>query len=169
MNPIVLEFDNRVADHLAAERLYYRSTFWWKADKVVAGLLLACGVFLVSTAGVVWWTAIFFPLAIVEWFNLLSPRPLQVRYFFNRNPKFLETYHLAFSDEGIHFKTESLDSNVAWTYYTRVLENDTVVLLIYGTRMYTVIPTRAFSDSSQRAEFMALVRRHVSARGTVSA
>lgn len=95
---------------------------------------------------------------------MLSVRPLQVRFFFKRNPKFLENYHLTFSDSGIDFKTKSLESKLAWTHYTHVLENDVVILLIYGTRMYTVIPVRAFSDGVQHARFMSLVRRHVPGR-----
>ena len=39
VDPVAVEFDNRLADHLAAERLYYRSTFLWKMDKVVASPL----------------------------------------------------------------------------------------------------------------------------------
>jgi hypothetical protein len=149
MGPVVLEFDNRLTDHLAAERLYHRSTFWFKADKMVAILLFIFGVFAVSVAGIRWWTVVWFPLAVIEWFNLLSFRPLQIRFFFKRNPKFLEKYHLTFSDSGIDFKTRSLESKLAWTHYTHVLEDDRVILLIYGTRMYTVIPTRAFADAKQ--------------------
>jgi hypothetical protein len=132
VDPVVLEFNNRLVEHLAADRLYYRSTFWWKADKVVAVLLLVFGIFVVSVVGVRWWAVVWFPLAIVEWFNLLSVRPLQIRFFFNRNPKFLEKYHLTFSDAGIDFTTKSIESKIAWTHYTRVLENDLVILLIYG-------------------------------------
>lgn len=51
LDPVILEFDNRLAEHLAAERLYYRSTFWWKADKVVAVLILGFGIFVVLAAG----------------------------------------------------------------------------------------------------------------------
>ena len=160
-DPVTLEFDNRLAEHLAAERLYYRSTFWWKADKMVAVLLLVFGIIVVWAAGVRWWTVVWFPLAIVEWFNLLSVRPLQIRFFFNHNPKFRETYHLTFSESGIDFKTKSIESKVAWTHYTHVLEDDLVILLIYGTRMYTVIPRRAFCDDTQHARFMSLVRSHM--------
>jgi len=163
-NLVVIEFDNILADHLAADRLYYQSTFWWKADKVVAVLLIAAGVLFVVTAGIRWWTIVWFPVAFAEWFNMLSPRPLQIRAFFKRNPKFLETYHLSFSEAGIHFETLSLDSRIAWTHYARVLENDRVILLIYGKRMYTVIPRRAFSDGSQYAALMSLVRRHIPER-----
>lgn len=164
MDPIVLEFDHRLGEHLAAERLYYRSTFWWKADRIVAVLLIAFGIFAVSAAGARWWTILPFPLAIAEWFHLLSIRPLQTRFWFHRNPKHLGTYRLSFSDSGIGFETTSIESKLAWTHYTRVLEGDLVTLLVYGTRMYTLVPRRASADDAQYARFLALVRRHVSER-----
>ena len=86
-DPVTLEFDNQLADHLAAERLYYRSTFWWKADKIVAVLLLIFGIIAVWAVGVRWWTVIWFPLCIAEWFNALSVRPLQVRFFLKGESK----------------------------------------------------------------------------------
>lgn len=160
-DPITIEFDNELAEHLAADRLHYRSTLWWKVDKVVAVALAAFASYATVTVGPRWWTLIFFALAVVEWFNLLSPRPLQIRFYFKRNPKFSERYRLAFSEDGIDFKTPSLDSRIAWTHYTRVLESDALVLLMYGTRMYSVIPKRAFSDDKQRDRFLELARRHV--------
>lgn len=165
-DPVIVEFDNRVADHLAAERLYYRSTFLWKMDKVVALLLVGWGIFLVWAVGVRWWTVVWFPVAILEWFNLLSFRPLQIRYFFDRNPKFKERYRLRFSDDGIEFRTLSVESKLAWTHYHRFLEDREVALLIYGSRMYTVIPRRAFADEAQHARFVALVRKHVARSAT---
>jgi len=162
VDPVAVEFDNRLADHLAAERLYYRSTFLWKMDKVVALFLAAGGAFLVSTVGFRWWTVVWFPVAALEWFNLLSLRPLQIRLFFHRNPKFMGKYHLAFSESGIEFKTASLESKLAWTHYTRFLEDRDVALLIYGVRMYTVIPRRAFASEADHARFRSLVDEHVS-------
>jgi hypothetical protein len=159
--PITLDFDNQLSDHIAAERLYYKSTFWSKADKVVAALLLIFGIVSVAAVGVYWWTVIWFPLAIAEWFNLLSPRRLRVRFFFRRNPRFLESYHLSFSDSGIHFKTKSIDSNIAWTHYNRVLENDRVILLLYGGWMYTVIPKRVFKDVHELSAFRSLISQHI--------
>jgi hypothetical protein len=159
MEPIKLEFDNRLADQLEADRLDYRTAAYWKIDKVVALILLGTGVYTVAGAGLHWWTLIWFPAAVAEWFNLLSLRPLQVRWFFKRNPKFRETYRLTFSEESVHFKTASIDSQIAWTHYTRVIEGREVILLVYGTRMYTVIPTRAFADGAQKAAFLDLAKR----------
>lgn len=161
MDPITLEFDNRLSDQLQADRLDYRTTAFWKIDKVVALILLGTGVYTVAGAGVHWWTLIWFPAAVVEWFNLISLRPLQVRWLFKRNPRFRETYRLAFTEEGIHFQTASIDSRIAWTHYARVIEGREVILLVYGARMYTVIPTRAFADAAQKAAFLELATRMV--------
>ncbi len=154
---ISVSFDNALGDHLAAERLYYKSTSFAKIDKVVAAMLVLVGVFSTWGAGARWWTLLFFPLAVLEWFNLLSIRPLVIRYWFKHNPKFSETYHLTLGPEGIRFRTKSIDSRLSWDHYTKVLEDDRLWLLVYGTRMYSVIPKRVFQDESERTRFRALV------------
>src|SRR5207244_299090 len=108
-----------------------------------------------------WWTLVWFPLAICQWFNVLSPFRLRTRFFFRRNPKFLETYKLSFSDQGIRFKTNSIDASIAWTHYSRILEDEKVILLVYGSRMYTVVPKRAFSDSAQLPAFRNMIGQHI--------
>jgi hypothetical protein len=159
--PIIIEFDNQLADHLTATRLLYKSSFWAKGDKVVAALLFASGILLLVAIGPRWWTLIWIPLAVCEWFNVLSPSRLQARLIFKQNPKFRETYHLRFSDDGIDFKTKSFDSRISWNHYSRILEDNSVILLMYGSRMYTVIPKRVFEDDSTLSAFREMVGRHI--------
>src|SRR5215813_984329 len=116
---ISLNFDNVVGDHLAAERLYYKSTVVAKVDKVVAAILALVGVFSTWAAGTFWWTLIFLPLAILEWLNLLSIRPFVIRRWFKHNPKFTETYHLVLDRSGIQFRTKSIDSWITWNITLR--------------------------------------------------
>jgi hypothetical protein len=156
-----LTFDNHLGDHLAAERLYYKSTLLSKLDKVVAGLLVAVGAYLTWGAGPRWWALIWFPLAVAEWFNLLSLRPLQIMYGFKRNPKFHETYHLTLDRVGIQFRTATIDSLIKWTHYTRVLENNRLCLLVYGSRMYSVIPKRVFQRQAELSQFRSLVEENI--------
>src|SRR5262249_30077136 len=140
--PIQLTYKNNLSEQLSAERLYYKSTILSKIDKFVAIALVAFGIFMVSLVGLRWWALIWFPLALGEWFNLLSPRPLQIIYWFRNNPKFRETYHLAFDRGGLHFRTDTIESRLKWDYFTRLLENRQLCLLVYGRRMYSVIPKR---------------------------
>jgi hypothetical protein len=99
---VSVSFDNRLEEFIAADRLYYQSTAFAKIDKVVAALLVFAGVLLIYAVGLRWWTTIPFLLAILEWFNLLSPRPLIIGYWFKRNPKLYSTYQLTFTSAGIH-------------------------------------------------------------------
>ena len=161
---INVTFDNILAEHLAAARLYYKSTFMAKADKVVACGLVLFGLLGTALVGVRWWTVVWLPLGIVEWFNLLSLRPLQIRWWFKRNPKFRETYHIRFGHNGIHFYTPSFDSRLAWDLYSRVIEGDRLWLLVYGTSMYTLIPKRAFASEEQQATFKRLIGEHICGR-----
>lgn len=157
---VKLEFHPEADDHVAAEHLYDLASPWAKADRVVAIVLLVVGVGSTIAVGPRWWTVVWFPLAVLEWFHLLKIRPFVVRHWFRRNPKFRETFHLEFDDSGIHFCTASIDSKLAWSQYTRILEDKRVWLLVYGPRMYTVLPKRAFTPESQRI-FRALPDRNL--------
>lgn len=166
--PLELTFDNVLSEHLAAERLYYRTTIFWTLDKIAGAMLVGLGAYLIHMVGLVWWSIIWIPLGVLEAFNLLSLRPVQVRLWFKHNPKFRETYHLSIDEPGIHFRTSSIDSQLKWDHYSRLLENERLCLLIYGSRMYTVIPKRAFRSTADLEAFKSLVRRKigVDAHGT---
>jgi hypothetical protein len=148
---VTVAFRPEVEDHVAAERLYRRNSAWAKADRVVAVVLALVGAAATLAVGPRWWTLVWFPLAALEWFHVLDLGPWAARAAFGGNPKFREPYELAFDDAGIHFKTPTIDSQLAWATYTRVLEDERVWLLVYGPRMYTVLPKRAFDTNSTEA------------------
>jgi hypothetical protein len=158
---ITIEFDHRLDEHQRAWRLYYRKKSWFaRADKVVAVFLALLGVITVSLVGVRWWSIIWFVLAPLEWFNVLSIEPLMVRYMFKRTAKFQERTTISFSDERIHYKTPSIDSTLDWSLFTGLIENDELFLLPYkAPRSYAILPKRAFATEQAQAEFRALVRR----------
>lgn len=160
MDAVTVSFQPELADHMAADRLYEGTTRWAAADRVVALTLAATGIGLTIAVGPRWWTLLWLPLAVLEWFHLLTLRPLLARHWFRSNPKFRERYELTFEDAGIHFRTPTIDSKLAWATYDRVLENERVWLLVYGPRMYTVLPKRAFDVEAART-FVTLVQKHI--------
>jgi len=160
---VTLEFENQLYDHLRADRLYYSRAGLSKVDKVVAIGLALFGVGVTAFSGFRWYYPLFFLLAVLEWFNLLSPRPLQMRIGFKKNPKFRERYQLTFNQEGIHFQTSTIDSKLAWSHYSRFMEDDRLFLLIYGKQMYTVIPKSAFNDSEAISLLRDLISSKISA------
>lgn len=156
---ITIEFDHRLEEHQRARRLYYKKKSWLaRADKVVAIFLAVFGLILVSLVGLRWWSVIWFVLAPLEWFDVLSIEPLMVRYMFKRSAKFHERTTLSFSEEGIHYKTPSIDSTIDWSLFTGLIEDEELFLLLYkAPRTYTIIPKRAFGSEEAKAEFRELV------------
>ncbi len=159
--PISISFINELKDHLEAQRVLYSKGVMAKLDKVVAVLLFSFGVCCVAFGGLHWWTIIWFPLAVAEWFDFLSLSRCRTKIEFQRNPKFREEYHLTFSRENIHFKTASLDSTLQWTHYDRVIESPNLFLLMYGKGLYTLIPKRCFNSEEEVTEFRSLLNRTI--------
>lgn len=158
---ITISYTPTLSDQLHAARLYDEQSLFRKSDKVVACLLVALGAWLIYTGTPLWWSIIAFAAAIGEWFNLLSIRPLQVRIMFRGNPKFHEENELTFTNAGIHFRTNSIDSHINWNHYSKVLESSRIFLLIYGKMMYSVIPKQAFIDSEEMDAFRCLLNKHI--------
>ncbi len=160
---ITIEFDHRLDEHQRARRLYYKKkSSLARADKIVAIFLVVFGVASVWLAGLRWWSLIWFVLAPLEWFDLLSIEPLILRYVFKRSAKFHERTTLSFSEERIHYKTPSIDSTLDWSLFTGLIEDDELFLLPYkAPRTYATIPKRSFASEEAKAEFRELVRKKV--------
>lgn len=158
--PVTIQFENTVEDHVHAAQIVYRTTFFYRGDKVVAILLLLFGIYATITIGVEWWTVIFIVLAPIEWFNLLSAHTLKAKFAFKSNPKYREPYEVSFTEADIHFKTPTIDSTIDWKMYTSMLEDKQMFLMIYGRGMYSVIPKRAFANDADLDRFRELAGLH---------
>ncbi|WP_310481664.1 YcxB family protein [Chamaesiphon sp. VAR_48_metabat_403] len=159
--PISIIFTNKLTDHLEAQRVLYRKGVLAKLDKVVAVLLFCFGVYGIILVGLHWWTVIWFPLAVAEWFNLVSLSQWRTKIEFQRNPKFREEYHLTFSREHIQFKTVSIDSTLQWTHYEHIIESPDLFLLMYGKGLYTLIPKRCFRSTQDINAFRDLLSQTI--------
>ena len=157
-NPITVNFMNELRDHVEAQRILYKESLLSKSDKVVAVLLLALGIWEVWAVGLRWWTIIWFPLAMIMWFNVLRFEGVTARILFRRNPKYREEYHLTFSRENIHFQTASIDSTLQWSNYERLIESPTMFLLMHGKGLYTLVPKRCFHSDDELNTFRGLLR-----------
>ena len=159
--PLSVRFTNRLQDHLEARRILYRQGTMAKVDKGVALLLFGFGLCLVFFVGLRWWTVVWFPLAIAEWFDLLTLSRWRTKLEFQRNPKYQEEYQLTFTPQRIHFRTASIDATLQWTHYEQVIESQNLFLLMYGKALYTLIPKRCFHSSEEVDRFRTLLTQMV--------
>jgi len=159
---IKLDFHYREDEYLAASRLYLLNSTTSLIRLVlffvlVTGLLLMLPL-LFDVELPVW--AILSLTALVEGallYNVLVKVP---RQYFRGDPKFRDQYEMIFSDEGISLKTRQIDSKLAWSLYTRVIEGQSLYLLIYGEdiRTMTLIPKRVFQNKAQETAFRELLK-----------
>jgi len=143
------------ADLIHAARTW-EGQHWKAARYIVAAALIACGIFLVISSGL-WWGALFVLVGLLEAFNLLPSAVLRAIIEFRTNPKFLEEYQLTLTTESLHFQTTTIDSTLKWTMYTGFLETSRAFILVYGKRMYTVIPKRALDNDAKIHEIRELL------------
>lgn len=162
MENIKIQFKPQIKDYRKAIKLYYSKSIFTKIDKIVGILLIGYGIFLLVLCSFVWWYLLFILFGILEIFNLLHIEPLIIRLRFYQDPKMKEEYTLEFSESGIVFKTPTIDSKLAWTHYHKLMENDDIFLLIYGRKMYSVIPKNAFKDAEEITRFRQLVNMMLS-------
>ena len=119
------------------------------ADPYLGGLL-----FMIGFVGVAW-----------RYYALYALPRAQ----FRRNPKFSDPYHLTFSEEGVVFRSNGIESRAEWGYYSGVRETPDCYFLVYGQDMFSLVPKRAFSGRRQEAAFRELLRRKLApAQGRLS-
>ena len=161
---VKLEYEYTEAEYLAANRLFLSSSPNIIARLAVFGLLLGAGVillsFLTDSLMVIPGLVFVVLLEAALFYNVLVNTP---RKYFRGDAKFRDRYQITFSDEGVKLKTSQVDSKMAWSLYTRVVEGRDMYLLLYGkdTRMMTTVPKRVFSSSDQEQLFRELVTRHI--------
>lgn len=81
------------------------------------------------------------------------------RQRFRNDPRHLDEFFLEFTDEGISFRTERIESRLDWSLYNSAMENERLYVLVYGKGMITVIPKRAFNAPAQETAFRSLIAR----------
>ena len=72
------------------------------------------------------------------------------RIAFRSDPKFQDEYSLDFSPEGIHFRTDHIDSQLQWSLYSKALIDVYSFVLYYGTRSFTVIPNESLNAPNRK-------------------
>ena len=168
MQPIQLRFTYTEAEYLSAARLLTfgeTSTVVRISAFVLLVVIGAAGLALISDFIFPVWAmvllALVFSAALIYTIFVEAPRK-----YFRRNTQARGEYQLTFSTDGVGVQTTGIDSKLAWSLYTRFVENDSMYVIVYGkdARMMTAVPKRAFGSANEELAFRNLVRQHVTNR-----
>ena len=162
---VQLRFSHTENEYLSAMRFYMFHSTETLVRLVVVYVLVSVAMLLLNALLdflLPLWLIV--PLIVgtgVAWFyTYLVDLP---RRYFRGDPKFRAEYDLTFTDAGIQFNTPDINSSIAWSLYTRVIENDRFYIMIYGKNIpsLSIIPKRAFPTSKEEILFRQMLRRHV--------
>jgi hypothetical protein len=162
MNDVInLSFRYSKDDIARATRSHYTSRMRPRLDIVMAVLLAAAGAYLLRSPGSHLFGVFAVGASVAFLFLLLAAFVIVPALAFRLEPKYRDDYSLIFSQEGIHFRTVHIDSQLLWSLYSRALVDAHSYLLYHGSRTFTVIPKRVFENSEQQSAFEQMLGRHI--------
>jgi len=168
MQPLQLQFTYTEAEYVSAARLLMLREKTMVIRLMVFFVLILLGAILLTIV-----QGFVLPLWSVVLLALLFDMALVYRIFvdmpkryFRGDPKLGDEYRLTFSADHIWLQTSQIDSKLAWSLYTRVHENSSLYVIVYGkdSRMMTVVPKRVFTSAQEELRFRNLLRERVDGR-----
>lgn len=158
---IKLAFRYSEHEYAKALRSHYADRLRPRLDFIVAAFCMVVGVYTWRDSELHWLSMFCIAASCVVMGILIVAFLVIPPLAFRREPKFRDEYSLTFSDEGIHFVTQHIDSRLKWNLYSRALINRHSYVLYYGKHQFTVIPARVFADSIQQGAFERLLTANV--------
>src|SRR5580704_16591986 len=149
------------SDYVRALRAHYSSRLRVRRDIVAAIVVALLGVSWRSP-DYHWLSVVCLLASFVIVFMLFAAFFVIPPLAFRGEAKFRDDYSLTFSQDGIHFRTAHIDSQLQWTMYSRALIDAHSYVLYYGSRQFTDIPKRVFQSTDQRQAFEQLLAQRVS-------
>lgn len=162
--PLRLSFTYTEDEYIKGARLFFERGGDLKFRLYLGLGFFACALFIAWLADELFVTAaVVLPtlLVVARYWYVYSVLP---RSYFRSNPKFRDPYELTFSDEGILFRSNGVESRLAWDFYLKALETPEYFFLVYGKDMFSLIPKRVLRDRRQESALRELMRRKFGAK-----
>lgn len=160
--PVSISFVYQREDFANAFRAHQGTPARVAFDACVALALIGLGGWLWPAPGWTGWLGLVFAVVGAVFLLLLVAVPLvgpAIAVW--GDPKKRKRYHLTFSDEGIHFRTQDIDSRLQWSMYRSALAHRHGYLLYHGPNAWTVIPARAFASDDDRRGFDEMITARI--------
>jgi len=156
-----LSFRYSESDYVHALRSHYASRLRLRLDVVAVVVLAVLGAYFWRSPDWSWFGVACVTIGSVFALFLIGAFTFFPVLIFRREPKFRDEYTLTFSSEGIHFRTEHIDSHLQWNLYSRALVDGHSYVLYHGSNSFTVIPKRVFQSAEEQQSFEALLTQHI--------
>ena len=156
---ITLKFKHNPREYASAIRIYFARTLHTKYDVIIALIALIAGVVYTSFFGYTIITYLLlgtsaFYLAMIFMTYVVTPAR-----WVRQRMDLMREITIAFSEEGIRYRAENIDSKLQWSLYKNVIETDRFYFLVYGKSQFSLIPKRVFASAEEERSFRELLSR----------
>lgn len=152
MDKVTISFQYGRDEYIKAFRKYlFLSKIIKKSDLIILGGLFVLESILIAVTGFHMYSLVLG--LILSFFAMI----LGMIYFYQpvniyrRTPKFHQIYKLTFTKEGIDFKTDHVNSFLAWEIYKDIWESNDFYYLLQNKRIYTIIPKRVLQGRNTKS------------------
>ncbi|GHV89479.1 hypothetical protein AGMMS50267_18390 [Spirochaetia bacterium] len=153
MEDIYIEYLPKLNEHLEAYSLYESKTHLKIIDKVVSILLIVFGVIILSMSLIYGFSIsnimiaiLLMVIGIADFMGFIDFGKIVISIQFKNNNKLKDIQKIKFRDNGLEYETKGIKSNIKWELYTKYYEGENIFILIYGNRLYSVIPKYALNN-----------------------
>ncbi len=158
--PVAINFTFSRDEYVLAMRRHYKTTLKVGRDVIAGIVAVALGLYLILTSmGWIAWVLLGVGavlLAMVAYAMFLLPRMI-----YNSQPTLKNEYHLEFSDDGINFKTDGVDSTLQWSLYQSWLCDKDFYIMYHGKRNLSVIPRRVLAPDAADGRLKEMLENHI--------
>jgi hypothetical protein len=157
--PVSLRFQYTEDDYVRAMRLHHSRLLRLPRDYVIGTCMVLFSAGVLAWHPWRWLGGVALAISVLFLAMCLYGGVLLPRLMFRRTPKLHHAYALDFGREDILFRTEGIESRVAWSFYSGLRSDAHTHLLVYGNAAgFTALPRRIFADAAQEEAFLSLAR-----------
>lgn len=156
-----MRFVNSQADYIEASRAYSYGSMRARIDLILEIAVFIVCIILWGILGFSWfWVLLIGGCIAAVIIRMLGYFVLpKIRY--RNEPKYKDEYLLEFDNEGIRFKTKSLESKLEWSLYNKVIETENLYILVYGRYNFSIIPKQSLLTEIDKIEFKILIDKYI--------
>ena len=158
---IKVMFVNSEVDYIEASRACYYGSRLAGIDLIIEILVLLVSITIWVILGFSWILVLIIVGCILGLIIRMFGYFVLPKIRYRKEPKYKDEYLLEFDDEGIHFKTKSLESKLEWSLYNKVIETDKIYILVYGKYNFSIIPKRALLTETDKIDFKILLDKYI--------
>lgn len=148
-------------EYVEAVQMYYFKNIVLRIYILAASILACFGLYYLfinihPLLGLILVILGVFIYAVSIYIIMINPRK-----FYKSQPQLKAELYFTFMEDGVLFQLKDDIKELAWDYYSNYIENKKYIYLIYGKKLFTIIPKRTFNSDTKIKKLKVLLKNNI--------